>query len=143
DPPARIALRIILRIEDRIDDARAVELPAMIRTRQMGRMPIRALKDAHPLVRADVIERLEAQIVLPDDENRLRSEIADQIVARPRRLVSQAADVPGTHPHAPPLTLEILGGPVTLSGNGCHPEGGCRHTLRTAGIGAHRSADPP
>src|SRR6185295_3280571 len=92
---------------------------------------------AHATMRTDVVESLEAVVVLTDDENGLGTEIAHQVVARLRRLVRHASYLPGSHPHPFPFALEVFRRNVAFSSDRCHSQRRLRHASRTAGAAIH------
>src|SRR5215207_6071902 len=59
-------------------------------------------------MRTHVVIRAKASILLAHDQDRFGTEIGDEIIPRLRRLVSNAADLPGAPPHALPLVVEVL-----------------------------------
>ena len=74
---ARIALREVIGVRHGDDGAGAIELPAMIGTSDPIRVSIRPGQDSRAAVRAGIVERLEAILRCPHDEERHSGDIVD------------------------------------------------------------------
>ena len=115
---ARIALRKIFRVLGEVQAAvRQVGPAVVLADEALGRT---LLIEHEPVtaVLTDVVERLDAAVLLPDHENRFRPHFLALPVAGLRHFLLTTEQQPDLRPHVLELAFEELAARVALAGNG-------------------------
>ena len=97
-----------LLVRDRFEITVAVELPAVERAGEVIDAAVGVERHAVRAMRADVVEGLDAAVVLAGEEDRLRADVEGEVIARFRDVAGDAGEQPHPRPHALPFELHEL-----------------------------------